>query len=61
MNPLINNFREILKPCTGCGKDLSDPIYDQFWSNKEKTDGMDSSKTDSSRSGDPRGSGSENQ
>jgi hypothetical protein len=61
MNPLIDNLTKNLKPCSGCGNGLADPVYDQFWKPKENTNGMDSSKTDSSRSGDARGSSDEDQ
>jgi hypothetical protein len=60
MNPLIDNFSKILKPCSGCGKDLSDPSFDQFWKPKEKN-AVRNQQANSSGSGDARGSGSEDQ
>jgi hypothetical protein len=61
MAPLIDRFTKTLQPCSGCGKsDLSDPIYDQFWKNKQKeNDAVHNHKTNSSGSGNPGGSGSE--
>lgn len=59
MNPLIDNFTNILKPCSGCQKvDLGNPEYDQFWKPKEKNNGLHSKsdETNSGDSGKPRGS-----
>jgi len=60
MNPLIDNFRQNLKPCSGCGKDLSDPEFDQFWKPKEEN-AIHSQQTDSDRRGESGGSDTENQ
>lgn len=60
MTPLVQQFTQNLKPCTGCGKtDLSDTVYDQFWSQQEKPNAIRSHETDSSGSEDTGGSGSE--
>jgi hypothetical protein len=60
MTPLVGNFTNILKPCSGCGKDLSDPIYDHFWKSKEEN-AIHSEQADSNRSGESRGSTGENE
>jgi hypothetical protein len=55
MNPLIDSFTNILKPCSGCQKvDLSDPLYDSFWEKKDNKD--QENETDSTNPG-PNGNG----
>jgi hypothetical protein len=36
MNPLIDNFTNILKPCRGCGTNLGSSEFDIFWKPKEE-------------------------
>jgi hypothetical protein len=55
MEPLIQSLSKNLKPCSGCGKDLSNPAYDSFWKPKEE-DAIHSEQADSDRRGDTRGS-----
>lgn len=57
MNSLIDSLTKNLKPCPGCGTNLANPFYDQFWQPKDKN-AIHRESTNSSRSRDTGGSGS---